>query len=45
MAVIAEGVETPAQLALLATGGCELYQGFLLSEPVDEDALVELMER
>jgi len=45
LAVIAEGVETPAQLALLAAGGCELYQGFLLSEPVDEDALVELMER
>jgi EAL domain-containing protein (putative c-di-GMP-specific phosphodiesterase class I)/GGDEF domain-containing protein len=45
MAVIAEGVETPAQLALLAAGGCELYQGFLLSEPVDEAGLVELMER
>ncbi|MEG3164056.1 GGDEF domain-containing phosphodiesterase [Sphingomonas sp. PB2P19] len=45
MAVIAEGVETPAQLALLAAGGCEIYQGFLLSEPVAEDALVELMAR
>ncbi len=45
LAVIAEGVETPAQLALLAAGGCELYQGFLLSEPVDEAALVELMAR
>lgn len=45
MAVIAEGVETPAQLALLAAGGCEIYQGFLLSEPVGEDALVELMAR
>jgi EAL domain-containing protein (putative c-di-GMP-specific phosphodiesterase class I)/GGDEF domain-containing protein/ActR/RegA family two-component response regulator len=45
LAVIAEGVETPAQRALLAAGGCELYQGFLLSEPVDEDALVELMGR
>ncbi len=45
LAVIAEGVETPAQLHLLAAGGCSLYQGFLLSEPVDEAALVELMGR
>jgi diguanylate cyclase (GGDEF)-like protein len=31
---IAEGVETPEQLALLQDLGCELIQGFLLSEPV-----------
>ncbi|MES3152430.1 bifunctional diguanylate cyclase/phosphodiesterase [Sphingomonas faeni] len=45
LAVIAEGVETPAQLELLAAGGCSLYQGFLLSEPVGEAALLELMAR
>ena len=33
--VIAEGVETEEQLALLAEEGCTLYQGFLCSPPVD----------
>ena len=33
--VIAEGVETEEQLALLAREGCTLYQGFLCSPPVD----------
>ena len=32
--VIAEGVETEEQLALLAREGCTLYQGFLCSPPV-----------
>lgn len=37
--VIVEGVETPAQLALLAEWGCDLYQGFLGSAPLEEAAL------
>lgn len=45
LSVIAEGVETPAQLALLSASGCGIYQGFLLSEPVGEAALIELMAR
>lgn len=44
LAVIAEGIETPAQRALLAAEGCALYQGFLLAEPLDEAALVALLE-
>lgn len=40
--VIAEGIETPAQLALLAAQGCHLVQGYLLSRPL---GLVELIER
>ena len=32
--VIAEGVETEAQRALLAERGCEAYQGYLLSRPL-----------
>jgi diguanylate cyclase (GGDEF)-like protein/PAS domain S-box-containing protein len=32
--VVAEGVETPAQLAALAGFGCDFAQGFLISRPV-----------
>jgi diguanylate cyclase (GGDEF)-like protein/PAS domain S-box-containing protein len=32
--VLAEGVETPAQLAFLKEKGCDLYQGFLVSHPL-----------
>jgi EAL domain-containing protein (putative c-di-GMP-specific phosphodiesterase class I) len=31
--VIAEGVETPEQLGLLASMGCDSVQGFLLARP------------
>jgi diguanylate cyclase (GGDEF)-like protein len=41
--VIAEGVETESQLALLAREGCTLYQGFLCSPPVEAEALAELV--
>jgi diguanylate cyclase (GGDEF)-like protein/PAS domain S-box-containing protein len=37
--VIAEGVETRAQLDFLATNGCDEIQGYFLSKPLDEDAL------
>ena len=33
MAVVAEGVETDAQLAFLVEHGCDLAQGYLLSRP------------
>ena len=42
--VIAEGVETEEQLALLAQEGCTLYQGFLCSPPVDAERLAILVE-
>lgn len=41
--VIAEGVETEEQLALLAREGCTLYQGFLCSPPVDATTLAALV--
>ena len=37
--VIAEGVETQAQLSFLADTGCEEIQGYLLSRPLDEQAM------
>ena len=42
LVVIAEGVETQAQLDLLAKEGCQIYQGFLYSEPVSGEALMAL---
>ena len=43
LVVIAEGVETQEQLDLLAKEGCQIYQGFLRSEPVSVESLVEMM--
>ena len=37
LSVIAEGVETEEQLALLSEQGCEFYQGFLRSGPLVPD--------
>jgi diguanylate cyclase (GGDEF)-like protein len=41
--VVAEGVETEQQLALLARKGCDFYQGFLRSGAVASGDLVGLM--
>jgi diguanylate cyclase (GGDEF)-like protein len=43
LSVITEGVETEAQLALLAREGCNYYQGFLCSPPVDSARLQALL--
>ncbi len=46
--VVAEGVETPGQLALLKGMHCPCLQGYLLSMPVEShkiDALLEMEER
>lgn len=45
LSVVAEGVETEAQLALLAAEGCNYYQGFLCSEPIDSAHLIALVRR
>jgi diguanylate cyclase (GGDEF)-like protein len=41
--VLAEGVETPEQLAFLREKNCDLYQGYILSPPVPAEAFVELL--
>lgn len=43
LTVIAEGVETEAQLEALAKEGCQIYQGFLRSEAVSSAVLEELV--
>ena len=41
--VLAEGVETKAQLAFLRRHGCNEYQGYLFSRPCAVDALTKLL--
>jgi PAS domain S-box-containing protein len=41
--VVAEGVETQAQLELLRGLGCEKAQGYLFSKPVDHEAILKLL--
>ena len=43
--VVAEGVETTAQLAHLQLLGCELVQGYLFGPPADPDQLIEWLGR
>ncbi len=43
LAVVAEGVETEEQLALLAADGCNYYQGFLFAQAVSVEELVRLV--
>ncbi|GAB2733915.1 hypothetical protein GCM10027019_11650 [Melaminivora jejuensis] len=40
LCVLAEGVETPSQLARLVATGCDVFQGYYFSRPLPEDALV-----
>jgi diguanylate cyclase (GGDEF)-like protein/PAS domain S-box-containing protein len=44
MAVVAEGVETGAQDALLRREGCEFAQGFLYGHPMAADDFIEALE-
>lgn len=44
MEVVAEGVETPAAMALLSVMGCDMIQGFLISRPINLDALVRFLQ-
>ena len=43
--VVAEGVETETQLAVLRGMACDEYQGFLFSKPLERDEVTALLER
>lgn len=41
---VAEGVETPGQLAFLKGAGCDMIQGFIFSRPLPEPDFARLLE-
>ncbi len=45
MIVVAEGVETEAQLAYLRWRDCDAVQGYLISPPVEADAFAALLRK
>lgn len=45
MVIVAEGIETPEQRALLCQHGCDLAQGYLFSRPVPAEAFAQLLEK
>jgi diguanylate cyclase (GGDEF)-like protein len=45
LAVVAEGVETDRQVALLRELGCDQFQGYLFSKPVPAEGLAQLLAR
>ena len=41
--IVAEGVETAEQAAVLAALGCDYLQGFLYAKPLAEDKFLRLL--
>ncbi|PCK07595.1 MAG: hypothetical protein COA42_13500 [Alteromonadaceae bacterium] len=45
LAVVAEGVETPAQRQFLTQQKCDIFQGYLYSRPISLEALVDYVDK
>jgi EAL domain-containing protein (putative c-di-GMP-specific phosphodiesterase class I) len=45
MKVVAEGVETEAQCAILAQQGCDQFQGYYFSKPLPASEIVKKLQR
>ena len=43
LTVVAEGVETPDELAIVDSAGCDIVQGYFYSPPVSAERLAELL--
>jgi len=43
--IVAEGLETPAQMAFLMQEGCDLAQGFLFARPADTETFRAYLQR
>ncbi len=43
--LVAEGVETPRQAAVIQSLGCDFAQGYLFSRPLPSDAIDDLLDR
>jgi EAL domain-containing protein (putative c-di-GMP-specific phosphodiesterase class I) len=43
MTLVAEGVETDAQLDFLRQNGCEVYQGWLFAKTLEASALTKIL--
>jgi EAL domain-containing protein (putative c-di-GMP-specific phosphodiesterase class I) len=43
LTVVAEGVETPAQLAFLRQAGCDIMQGYYFAKPMPAQELTQLL--
>jgi len=44
MRIVAEGIETPGQMAVLAAQGCEGFQGFLIARPLSAAGIVDFLQ-
>ena len=45
LTVVAEGVETEEQLAILREEGCDQVQGFLIGRPLPSDQFAAFLEQ
>ena len=43
LGVVAEGVESPEQFALLDNHGCNFFQGYYMAQPLPSERLIEFM--
>ncbi|MBN9421343.1 MAG: EAL domain-containing protein [Candidatus Accumulibacter sp.] len=44
MCIVAEGVENPAQMAVLAAHGCQEFQGYLIARPLTPEGVAAFLQ-